>query len=110
MELTTRQEELLKELSNLQPFKEKASFGSPIKISEIESIRIREILKEFREEPKIFAKAVCLIIEALKNIEDIEKTLNGSALQCFFIDNKKSFVAMVYGYFSKKVKNIEMGK
>lgn len=107
MELTIRQKELLKELSNMQAFKEKAGFGLSIETSEIESIRIREILKELREEPKIFAKAICLIIETLKNIEDIEKTLNGSALQCFFIDNKKAFVAMVYSYFSKKVKNLK---
>ena len=96
-------ETLLKQLRQYKQIETRGVYGNrePIISSEIKST-LKKVSDNY---PELFAEAVCIVIENLKNIEDIEYVLNSFPLQCYFIDNKKQFVSMVYNYFSKKRTN-----
>lgn len=96
-------EALLKQLRQYNKIETRGVYGNR---EPIISSKIRDILKKISDNyPELFAEAVCTVMENLKNIEDIEYVLNSYPLQCYFIDNKKQFVSMVYNYFSKRRRN-----
>jgi len=96
-------ETLLKQLRQYNKIETRGVYGNR---EPIVSSKIRSLLKKISDNhPESFAEAVCIVIENLQNIEDVEYTLNSFPLQCYFIDNKRQFVTMVYNYFSKKRKN-----
>lgn len=96
-------ETLLKQLRQYNKIETRGVYGNR---EPIVSSKIRSLLKKISDNhPESFAEAICVIIENLKNIEDVEYVLNSFPLQCYFIDNKKQFVSMVYNYFSKRRTN-----
>lgn len=95
-------ETLLKQLRQYNKIEKRGVYGNtePIISSEIKGI-LKKISDNYTES---FAEAVCIVIENLQNVEDIECVLNSFPLQCYFIDNKKQFAEMVHNYFSKRLK------